>query len=39
MFNQTPLHWAAWKGHLSVVDYLVNQQAEINGKDNSVKFL
>jgi len=27
--NGTPLHLAAQKGHLSVVEYLVNQKAEI----------
>ena len=32
MFNWTPLHWAAQNGHLSVVDYLVNNKAEINSK-------
>ena len=35
----TPLHFAAEKGHLSVVEYLVNQKADINAKDNSVEFL
>jgi len=29
----TPLHWAAANGHLSVVEYLVNQKADINAKD------
>jgi len=29
----TPLHWAAINGHLSVVEYLVNQKADINAKD------
>ena len=32
VFNFTPLHWAALNGHLSVVEYLVNQKADINGK-------
>jgi len=35
----TPLHNAAWNGHLSVVEYLVNQKADINAKDNGVEFL
>jgi len=30
--NFTPLHWASMNGHLSVVEYLVNQKADINGK-------
>jgi len=29
----TPLHYAAQYGHLSVVEYLVNQKADINAKD------
>ena len=39
MFNQTPLHWAAQNGHLSVIEYLVNQKADINAKNNYVEFL
>jgi len=35
----TPLHWAAIYGHLSVVEYLVNQKADINAKDYNVEFL
>jgi len=30
----TPLHFAARYGHLSVVEYLVNQKVDINAKDN-----
>jgi len=37
MNNWTPLHLAAQKGHLDVVEYLVNQKAEINSKDNQGK--
>ena len=33
----TPLHRAAYKGHLSVVEYLVNQKADINAKDKDGK--
>ena len=33
MFHQTPLHFAAENGHLSVVEYLVNQKADMNAKD------
>ena len=29
----TPLHYAAREGHLSVVEYLVNQKADINAKN------
>jgi len=35
----TPLHRAAQNGHLSVVEYLVNQKADIDTKNNSVEFL
>jgi len=35
----TPLHYAAEKGHLSVVEYLVNQKADINAKGYGVEFL
>jgi len=34
----TPLHCAALKGHLSIVEYLVNQKADINAKTNCVEF-
>ena len=33
------IHIAASSGHLSVVEYLVNQKADINAKDNRVEFL
>ena len=39
MFNHTPLHYAAHYGHLSVVEYLVNQKADINAKNKEVEFL
>ena len=35
--NFTPLHRAAANGHLSVVEYLVNQEADINAKDRYEK--
>jgi len=35
----TPLHYAAINGNLSVVEYLVNQKADINAKNNYVEFL
>ena len=34
----TPLHLAAQYGHLSVVECLVNQKADINDKDNCDEF-
>jgi len=37
--NSTPLHFCSRYGHLSVVEYLVNQKADINAKDNDVEFL
>jgi len=39
MKNSTPLHFSSRYGHLSVVEYLVNQKADINAKDISVEFL
>jgi len=39
MFNYTPLHLASQNGHLSVVEYLVNQKSDTNTKDNYVEFL
>jgi len=38
MFYYTPLHVAAQNGHLSVVEYLVNQKADINAKGHRVEF-
>jgi len=35
----TPLHYASANGHLSVVEYLVNQKADINAKNDDVEFL
>jgi len=35
----TPLHLAAQNGHLSVVEYLVNQKADINATNNWFEFL
>ena len=35
----TPLHYAAYNGHLSVVEYLVNQKADINAKTGVFKFV
>jgi len=37
MFNHIPLHRAALNGHLSVVEYLVNQKSNINANSNSVE--
>jgi len=33
----TPLYYAVQQGHLSVVEYLANQKADINAKDTNVK--
>jgi len=33
--NSTPLHFSSRYGHLSVVEYLVNQKADINSKDEN----
>jgi len=38
IFNGTPLLFAARDGHLSVVEYLVNQKADINANSNGVEF-
>jgi len=35
----TPLHYAARDDYLSIVEYLVNQKAEINPKDIRDEFL
>ena len=32
----TPLHYAAINGHLDVVNYLINQKADINSFDNNI---
>jgi len=37
--NCTALHYAAINGHVAVVEYLVNQKADINSKDISVLIL
>ena len=37
MFYYTPLHVAAQNGHLSVVEYLVNQKADIKARNNNIK--
>jgi len=37
--DQTPLHFAVLQGHLRVVEYLVNQKADINANTLNVEFL
>ena len=37
IYGQSYLHWAAENGHLSVVEYLFNQKADINSKNNAGK--
>ncbi|CAN0922603.1 Acyl-CoA-binding domain-containing protein 2 [Linum grandiflorum] len=32
--GRTPLHWAVDRGHLNIVELLVEQNADINAKDN-----
>ena len=39
MFDRTPLHLASQNGHLDVVEYLVNRNADVNAKTKDVKFL
>jgi len=38
LFMVTPLHLAAKNGHLSVVEFLVNQKTDIYAKDHHVEF-
>ena len=33
VFNQTPLQFACKYGNLGVIEYLVNQRADVNSKD------
>jgi len=33
IFGKTPLHYAAQNGHLSIVEYLVNQKADRDAKN------
>ena len=35
----TSLHYVAWYGHLSVVECLINQKADINATNNWFEFL
>jgi len=37
--NWTPLHFAADNGHLNIVEYLVNNHADIEATNNSVIYL
>jgi len=37
--NFTPLHLAAKDGHICVVEYLVNQKADINARNTSVELI
>jgi len=36
IFQWSPLHWSAANGHLSVVEYLIKNGADINAKTESV---
>jgi len=35
MIRSTPLHFSSCYGHLCVVEYLVNQKADINTKNKT----
>jgi len=39
MFNRTPLHLASQNGHLNIVEYLVNRNADVNAKTKDFEFL
>jgi len=36
IFQWSPLHYSAYNCHLSVVEYLIKNGADINDKDNDV---
>jgi len=36
IFELSPLHYSARYGHLSVVEYLIKNGADINAKNNDV---
>jgi len=36
IFQSSPLHYSAYNGHLSVVEYLIKNGADINAKTNDV---
>jgi len=36
IFQWSPLHWSAQNGHLSVVEYLIKNGADINAKTQKV---
>ena len=39
MENSTPLHYAAKYGNFSVVEYLVNQKADLNARTKDIEFI
>ena len=39
IFNSTPLHLATANGYLCVVEFLVNQKADINAKISNTEFI
>ena len=39
MTNSTPIHFAAFKGHTNVVEYLLNQEADLNAKDSNAALI
>ena len=32
--GRTPLHNACWRGHLEIVEFLINKEADISATDN-----
>ena len=39
LLGKTPLMYAAQKGHLDIVEFLLNNEADVDAKDNYGKFI